>query len=69
MHGSTYVQRERVALQEELQVGIFAQDGVVGNLLNTSLQCHATVLNKLVVEPAKCVLLWDRRHHNTRVVE
>lgn len=59
---------ERVAFQEQLQVGIVLQDGVGRGLVQHALQGSSSRLDKVLVEAADGLLLWGWRHHNSRVV-
>ena len=64
----TYVERERIALQEQSQIGVLAQRRVVSDLRDALFQRESSLSEELVFEPAKRVLLGDRRHDHARVV-
>lgn len=65
---STYVEGKRIAFQEQSQIIILAQCGVVGDLRDALFQRKSSLSEELVFEPAKRVLLGDWRHDDPRVV-
>lgn len=64
----TYVEGECIALQEQSQISVLAQCGVVGDLRDALFQRKSSLSEELVFEPAKCVLLGDWRYDDPRVV-
>lgn len=64
----TYIKRETVAFQEQLQVGVFAEDGVVCGFLYALLECGPPLADELVVESAKGVLFRDWGDDDARII-
>jgi hypothetical protein len=59
---------ERLTLEKELQVGIMLQRRVRGRLVEHFLESRASRLNEIALEATDGLLLWRRRHHDTRIV-
>ena len=65
---ATDIQRECIALQEHLQVGILLEDWVVRDLLDAFLQREPTLLHKGGVEAIEGALLWYWWDDHTSIV-
>ena len=65
---ATDIQRECIALQEHLQVGILLEDWVVCDLLYALLKPDPALLHKVLGEPAKRILIRDWRNNYSRIV-
>lgn len=64
-----HLEREIVALQEQLQVRVILEQRVVGDLLDAAVERDAPVLNEGVLEAAEWRLLRHGRYNDAGVVE
>ncbi len=64
----TYIEREGIAFEEQLQIRVLLQHRVVRNLLNALLKRKSSMLQERRVEPVERALLGYGRDHDAGVV-
>jgi hypothetical protein len=69
MSRELYIQREGIAFQKHLQIGIFAQHWMIRGLLNTLLKRKSALSDEIVVETTEWALFWYRGNDDAWIVD
>ena len=62
------IKGKTIALEEGLKIRVLAQYRMVGNFLNTFLQCKTALAYELIIEATKWILLRNRRDYNAWII-